>query len=95
MSRFRVYGSDFVDGQLVRETNLQDRATQFYVTAGLGLRYPFGRHFEGVLDYSYSRNLKSVAGGLHQQVSGNSLGLTRTFGLGLRYGFDVKRKTAT
>ncbi|WP_345126781.1 outer membrane beta-barrel protein [Hymenobacter antarcticus] len=94
-SRFSVYGADFVDGQTVREYYSGDHATQFYATAGLGARYPFGKHFEGVFDYTLSRNLKSVPAGLHQQVSGSSLGLTRAFGLGLRYRFALHKKEVT
>lgn len=79
---------------MVREVRLGDQATQLSITAGLGIRYPFGHHFEGVFDWTYSRNLKSVPEYVHQQVTGNKWGMTRALSLGLRYRFAVKKKVA-
>lgn len=93
--RFSVHYIDFVDGQVVREFNAGDHVTQLYFTAGLGVRYPFGKHFEGVFDYMLSRNFKAVPASFHQQVSGSSLGLTRAFSLGLRYRFALHKKAIT
>ncbi len=93
-AHFNSYGSDFVDGQLVREISSQGRAAQLFATLGVGARYPFGEHFEGVLDYHYSRNLKAVPEGIHQLVTGNKYGLTRALSLGLRYRFALPKKAA-
>jgi hypothetical protein len=93
-SGFRNYAADFVDGVLVSEVDDQAHATQLYATLGLGARYPFGRHFEGVFDYSYSRNLRSVPEAAHLYASGSKWGLTRAYSLGLHYRFNVKKKAA-
>lgn len=83
-----------VNGLVVARYAEGGRATHAYLTAGLGLRYPFGRRFEGVLDWTYSRNLRAVPDRVHLAVVGNPLGLTRAVGLGLRYRFALKRKSA-
>ena len=92
-SRFEYDETRKVNSLVVYHTHSSDRTTQLYITAGLGLRYPFGKHFEGVFDYSYSRNLKSVSEGLHLQVTGNRFGLTRAYSLGVRYRFNFGKRT--
>ncbi|MDQ2794166.1 MAG: porin family protein [Bacteroidota bacterium] len=89
---FRSYGTDYIDGQVAKEYYVSDHATQFYFTGGLGARYPFGRHFEGVFNWTYSRNFRSVPEVVHFSVTGNRYGLTRALSLGLRYRFAVKKK---
>ncbi|MCI1187015.1 outer membrane beta-barrel protein [Hymenobacter sp. DH14] len=91
---YSLFYLDYVDGVLVRDYHESAHITQVCATAGLGARYPFGRHLEGVLDWTYSRNLKAVPEPIHQQVTGNRFGLTRALSLGLRYRFAVKKKEA-
>lgn len=85
-------GENFLNGQLVSAFYEENKATHVYATGGLGLRYPFGRRFEGVFDWTYSRNLRRTSPGVQQAVTGNPWGLTRALGLGLRYRFAVKSK---
>jgi hypothetical protein len=94
-SRFQFDEVNKISSRVTHEFHSSGHATQLYATLGLGARYPFGRHFEGVFDYSYSRNLRSVPEGLHLAVSGNEWGLTRAYSLGLRYRFNLKKKAAT
>ena len=68
-------------------------ATQGYVQAGLGLRYPFGRHLEAAFDWTYSRNLQASSRPDNRQTLGNDWGLTRTIGVGLRYRFGLFSKS--
>lgn len=74
------------------EMTLQDRTTQKYVTAGFGVRYPLGQHFEGVFDWTYSRNLRGMSTEQRRDLSGNRWGLTRAVGLGLTYRFSGHKK---
>lgn len=91
-----VFGGDNqVNGQVVSTFYEENKATHVYATGGLGLRYPFGRRFEGVFDWTYSRNLRRTSPGVQQAVTGNPWGLTRALSLGLRYRFAVKKKPPT
>jgi len=80
-------------GQVVKEINDRDPTTQRYATAGLGLRYPLGKHFEGVLDWTYSYNERSLPDEYRKELVGNKWGLTRAVGLGLNYRFNVQKKS--
>ncbi|MFD2721788.1 hypothetical protein ACFST9_23935 [Hymenobacter monticola] len=71
-----------------------NKATHLYATGGIGLRYPFGRNFEGVFDWTYSKNFRPASEYVHLAVTGNKLGLTRALSLGLRYRFAVGKKKA-
>ncbi|MBF9237601.1 outer membrane beta-barrel protein [Hymenobacter sp. BT683] len=84
----------FVGGPPVVEQTFTERTTQKYVTAGLGVRYPLGRHVEGVLDWAYSRNLASMPTEQRKGFTGNKYGLTRAVGLGLTYRFHGFKKPA-
>lgn len=86
------WGDNRINGQVVSEFYEENKATHVYATGGLGFRYPFGRRFEGVFDWTYSRNLRAVPEAVHQGVTGNKWGLTRALSLGLRYRFAVKKK---
>jgi opacity protein-like surface antigen len=88
-ARFKIAAADYVDDVLVEEGRNQDRASQWYVTAGVGVRYPFSRRFEGVFNYGYARNFKRATEHVHAQTTGNSWGLTRSFSIGLRYRFAI------
>lgn len=84
---------DRVNGQVVRQYSYGGgKATQGYYTAGVGFRYPFGRHFEGVFDWTYNRNFRSAPEGVNFNTTGNPYGLTRAINLGLRYRFNVRKK---
>lgn len=83
-----------VNGQIVASYSEENKATHLYATGGIGLRYPFGRHFEGIFDWTYSKNFRSAPDYVHLAVTGNKLGLTRALSLGLRYRFAVKKKVA-
>lgn len=80
-----------INHQVVSSYYVEDKATQLYATAGVGLRYSFGRHLEGVLDWTYSRNFHAASDNVHLSVTGNKLGLTRALSLGLRYRFAVRK----
>jgi len=83
-----------VNGQVVSRRYTNDKATQLYATGGIGFRYPFGRHLEGVFDWTYSRNFHPSSEAVHLSVTGNKWGLTRALSLGLRYRFALKKKAA-
>ena len=83
---------DRVNGRVVRSYYDEGKATQLYATVGLGLRCPFGRHFEGVFDWTYNRNFQSASEYVNFNTTGNRYGFTRAISLGLRYRFDVKKK---
>ena len=83
-----------VNGQVVASYSEVNKAAHLYATGGVGLRYPFGRHFEGVFDWTYSKNFRSAPDYVHLAVTGNKLGLTKALSLGLRYRFAVQKKTA-
>jgi hypothetical protein len=85
---------DRVNGQVVRQYSYGGKATQGYYTAGVGFRYPFGRHFEGVLDWTYNRNFRSTSEGVNFNTTGNRYGFTRAINLGVRYRFNVRKKPA-
>ncbi len=82
-----------VNGQVVASYSEQNKATHLYATGGLGLRYPFGRRFEGVFDWTYSKNFRYAPDYVHLAVTGNQWGITRALALGLRYRFAVKKKS--
>ncbi len=82
---------DEVDGQITRQSSSSDRAGNFYASAGLGVRWVFNRHFEALGDFTLNRNLKDVPNYVHQQVTGNTLGLTHSVNLGLRYRFNLHK----
>jgi hypothetical protein len=81
-----------VNHEVVASYYSEDKVIQAYITAGLGIRYSFWRHLEGVFDYSYSRNFRSAPEAVHLEVTGNKWGLTRAYSLGLRYRFNLKKK---
>ena len=83
-----------VNGQVVSSRYTNDKATQLYAVGGIGFRYPFGQHLEGVFDWTYSRNFHTSSEAVHLSVTGNKWGLTRALSLGLRYRFVVKKKAA-
>ena len=83
-----------VDYQVVSSRSFHYKATQGYISGGFGLRYNFGHHVEGVLDWTYSHNFRSASEDVHLNVTGNRFGLTRALSLGLRYRFAVKKKVA-
>lgn len=83
---------DRVNNQVVESIYDQDKVRQLYATLGLGLRYPFGRHVEGVFDWTYSRNFRTNPSSVNLSVTGNGFGLTRALSLGLRYRFNVGKK---
>ena len=85
---------DRVNGQVVRQYSYGGEATHGYYTAGVGLRYPFGRRFEGVLDWTYSRNFRPASVGVNFNTTGNRYGITRAISLGVRYRFNVSKKPA-
>lgn len=85
---------DEVDGQITRQSSRSDHAGNFYASAGLGIRWVFNRHFEALGDFTLNRNLKALPSELHQQVTGNTLGLTRSLNLGLRYRFNLYKPAA-
>lgn len=64
---------------------------QVCITSGLGGRWVFNRHFEAAADFSINRNLKNMPGYVRQQVTGNTLGLTHSISLGLRYRFNLQK----
>jgi hypothetical protein len=68
------------------------QATQLYASFGFGGRYSFGQHFEGILDWTYSRNFRQASPDVHFQATGNEYGLTRALSLGFRYRFAMKKK---
>ena len=59
------------------------------------MSYIFNRHLEGVFDYGYIRNLKQTSDYINLNTVGNTWGVTRSGGLGLRYRFNLSRKKAT
>jgi len=93
-SKYRLAEVRRIDHQVVSSFEDYGQATQLYATAGIGLRYSFGQHFEGVLDWTYSKNFRSAPDYVHLNVTGNKYGLTRAVSLGLRYRFAIKKKAA-
>lgn len=93
-AKFRSEGAGYVGGQLVRQSSYGDQATQFYLAGGFGVRYLFRPRIEGVFEAIWSRNTKEVPSVVHLNVSGNSLGITKAYSLGLRYRFNLRRQAA-
>jgi hypothetical protein len=91
-SRFLVAGEEFIDGKSPGIVSSEDHTKQWYLTAGIGVRYGFGRHFEGVFDYALLRNTQRVPEYIHLATVGNKLGLTRAISLGVRYQFHLKKQ---
>ena len=92
--RTLVRGENRVDGQVVSRFEQAMKATQGYASGGAGLRYAFGKHVEGVFDWTYSRNFHPASADVHLETVGNKWGLTRTLSLGLRYRFAVHKRAA-
>lgn len=92
-ARGAAAGEEFIDGQSKGVVSNQVRTNHLYVTAGLGVRYAFGRRLEGVFDYGLVRNLKWAPDYIHLNTVGNKWGLTRSMSLGLRYRFNFNNKT--
>ena len=88
-------GEDRVNGQVVRQRRDEARATNGYYTMGAAVQVPLGRHLEGVLDWTYNRNLRAAPEEVNFNTTGNRYGLTRAIGIGLRYRFNVRKKPAT
>jgi hypothetical protein len=91
-SRFRVAAEDFINGQSQGLVSQQDQTRQWYLTAGLGARYSFSQHVEGVFDYALIRNTQRIPDYVHLGTVGNKWGLTRSISLGLRYRFNLKKQ---
>lgn len=77
-----------VDGQLVAEYYRAQKATGTYLTGGVSGRLGFGktRRVEAVLDLLVNRNIEQFSKGVYQYLDAPG-GLTRAYGLGLRYRF--------
>ena len=73
------------------EKHSHDKGSQFFATAGVGLRWVFNRHFELIGDLSFNRNLDNASEYIHQQATGNQFGLTSNRSLGLRYRFNLRK----
>lgn len=86
--------ADYVGGQLTHQSVAQGHTTNYYLTGGFAIRYLFKRHFEGVFETTWSRNLEDVPFAVHQSVSGSPLGITSAYSLGLRYRFNLFRRKA-
>ena len=82
----------YLNRQLTATERTAGEAIHVYAQAGLGLRYPFGRHFEGSLDWTYARLLRATTVQENRQTLGNDWGLTRTLAVGLRYRFGRGRR---
>jgi hypothetical protein len=91
-SRFRVAAEDFINGQSLGLVSQEDHTRQWYLTAGLGARYSFSQHVEGVLEYTLIRNTQRIPAYVHLATLGNRWGLTRSISLGLRYRFNGKKQ---
>lgn len=84
-------GEERVNYQVVNSYYSKQEASDLYATAGVGVRCPFGRHLEGIFDWTYSRNFHAAPEYVHQSVARNKYGLTRALSLGLRYRFNLKK----
>ncbi|GAB3637654.1 hypothetical protein GCM10027422_32440 [Hymenobacter arcticus] len=82
-----------IDGVTVEgsHTSVNGQGEQLCATVGLSGRWVFNRHFEALADYTVNRNLEGVSGDIHQQATGNKLGLTRSISLGARYRFNLRK----
>ena len=79
---------------MTSEFSASDHTTQGFATAGLGMRYSFGRHFEAVGDVAWNHNFHEASPDLHQQVTGSRYGLTRSTNIGVRYRFNLHKPKA-
>lgn len=91
-SRFTFHNEHLLDGQVTFQESINDHATQFYCTVGMGLRFVISHHFEASGDLTWSKNLETAPEYVHREVTGNGWGITRAVNLGLRYRFAVKKK---
>ncbi|TGE20499.1 hypothetical protein E5K00_21115 [Hymenobacter aquaticus] len=79
-----------VGGQIVTDRQDVNHKTSLYYTAGLGVRYRFGQHWQAVADWTINRNTERLSAAISQQVLGRSIDLTYAYGLGVRYCFRLK-----
>lgn len=77
-----------IDGQVTEEYNTAQKATGTYLTGGISGRLGFGktRRVEAVLDLLVNRNIEQFSTSIYQYLDAPG-GLTRAYGLGLRYRF--------
>jgi hypothetical protein len=88
----REQGEQRVNGQVVHQSTYLGQATNGYYTFGMGVRCPFGRHVEGVVDWTYNRNVRPSSEAVNFNTTGNQHGFTRALTLGLRYRFNGRKK---
>jgi hypothetical protein len=85
---------DQLNGKITREYAYGNQGSLGYLTAGIGGRYGISQHFEATGDITWNRTMNDESSAVHRQVSGNSLGLTRSMSIGVRYRFNLRKPTA-
>lgn len=91
--RDRIKVVDQINGQVVREQASGDRATNAYLTLAPAASYCFSSRFEVAAEVSLTKNLQTISRTFSTQQLNGILGFQRGWNLGLRYRFDLKRKT--
>jgi hypothetical protein len=91
---YQATSYDQLDGKITREYAYGNQGSLGYLTAGIGGRYAISQHFEATGDIAWNRTMNDESSSIHRQVSGNSLGLTRSMSIGVRYRFNLRKPTA-
>jgi hypothetical protein len=91
---YQATSYDQLNGKITREYAYGNQGSLGYLTVGLGGRYGISQHFEATGEVSWSRTMKDASRAIHRQVSGNSLGLTRSMSIGVRYRFNLRKPAA-
>lgn len=89
--KFNTSGT--TNGQVVRQNSWASQATNLYLTLGPAASYRFNRHLEACFDFLLTKNLHSIDQTFSKQQLNSTFGFQRGFNLGLRYRFNLGKKT--
>jgi hypothetical protein len=79
-------------GQVVNQHSWGGHAVNGYLTLGPAVSYRFSRHLQACFDLLLTKNLHSIDRTFSTQQLNSTLGFQHGWSLGLRYGFQVKRR---
>lgn len=78
------------NGEIVFQRQTDTRFTNVYALAGPAVSYPFGRHFQTTAELTFNKSFKGTLEQYNVSTTGNRLGISRSFILGVRYRFLYK-----
>lgn len=83
-----IYGTYVVAGKVVGRDAEHARISGTLLTVGVGARYAFNSHLEAISHFAVNRNVEQITQVAYQTM-GIRWGLTTSFGVGLRYRFNL------